>query len=460
MRDKYYLICDSDCDGNMSCAIAYMYLVHCGVEHKNIKVLFHTGKGHGLTDNIMSQIKGDCKFLWITDAGTNDVAQCKELSEKGIDILITDHHQLNGENPYATVINNQMNGVYNKNGCGALVTWKFVQYCCEQNKDIFYTHLVDLVAVATIADAMDMRSYENHAVAYEGLSHITNPFLKLLIKDIPNPNTIGWKVAPLINSVQRSDNQVLKAEILYALCGGYKRPMEDIIKDCEKEHRNQSARVKRMFKNIIDEYEPSPDHKIEVVVIDKKTPYTGLVANRLRDYYHKPVILVHDENGEMSGSCRGYGTLRSTLYDDSLFTVCAGHEGAFGVAWTNDMEHGVLSHIASLTLPEHKETVSFNGEYYIDDSIFEMSNVNSDLWGQKLSKPTAYFCIPFDEIDMNIKKIEMSFEWNGITFIKKYPTNVEKAMTCDYLEIVGELDAQYECGEMKKIIDIRKWEFN
>jgi len=33
-------------------------------------------------------------------------------------------------------------------------------------------------------------------------------------------------------------------------------------------------------------------------------------------------------------------------------------------------------------------------------------------------------------------------------------------MTCDYLEIVGELDAQYECGEMKKIIDIRKWEFN
>ena len=101
-------------DGVTSCVIAYLYLKHIGIN--NINVLFHSDKGHGLTDEIMGQINDDCSMVWLPDAGTNDIEQCEILHDKGIKVLITDHHQQSVNNPYATIINNQISeNVNNKN---------------------------------------------------------------------------------------------------------------------------------------------------------------------------------------------------------------------------------------------------------------------------------------------------------------------------------------------------------
>ena len=106
------IICDSDCDGYCATTIACQFLKACGLEDKNIDVVFHTAKQHGLSTDVMSYFDNEnwerMVLLWIPDAGTNDETAGAYISSYwNIPILITDHHDFSRENHYATIINNQ-----------------------------------------------------------------------------------------------------------------------------------------------------------------------------------------------------------------------------------------------------------------------------------------------------------------------------------------------------------------
>ena len=186
---KIVLICDSDCDGYCATTIAYQFLVHHGVSTHDIIILFHDGKQHGLSKDILTQLnevvaENDVSLLWIPDAGTNDVDACNYYAEcYGIGILITDHHEFSRtDNDNVTVINNQAanQNVTNRNLCGTGVTHKVISAYCEQHNSKFHQSVIDLVALATIGDVMDMRNLENRTIVKRGLKHINNPFLRVM----------------------------------------------------------------------------------------------------------------------------------------------------------------------------------------------------------------------------------------------------------------------------------------
>ena len=125
---KIYIVQDSDIDGILSAALTYKFLIHIGIDEKYIKVLYHSHKTHGLTDGIMEQILVDeCSYLIIPDAGTNDIEKCEELWHQGVKILIIDHHDIVSKNPYAIIVNNQIDieGV-NPYLCGTGVVFKVI----------------------------------------------------------------------------------------------------------------------------------------------------------------------------------------------------------------------------------------------------------------------------------------------------------------------------------------------
>ena len=64
---------------------------------------FHSGKEHGI---IVSTVPEDVKLVIAPDSSSNDYDQHKELSEKGIDVLVIDHHEAEKVSEYACVINN------------------------------------------------------------------------------------------------------------------------------------------------------------------------------------------------------------------------------------------------------------------------------------------------------------------------------------------------------------------
>lgn len=150
------ILVDCDVDGFTSASMMFQYLKTIGYFGK-INVLHHSGKEHGLSKEI--EVPPETTLLIIPDAGSNDVEQCKELREKGIDILILDHHICDRENPYAVIVNNQ-NGTYpNKELSGAGVVYKFLQAVDEYNWTDVADRYLDLVAVGNIGDVMDIHYF-------------------------------------------------------------------------------------------------------------------------------------------------------------------------------------------------------------------------------------------------------------------------------------------------------------
>ena len=98
-KDKIEILVDSDPDGFCSAAMMYSYIKKMNADYPVNYILHARAKTHGLDDDIV--ISDDTKLLIIPDAGTNDTEQCRELSEKGMDILILDHHESEEKNPYA-----------------------------------------------------------------------------------------------------------------------------------------------------------------------------------------------------------------------------------------------------------------------------------------------------------------------------------------------------------------------
>ena len=107
---KIGILADSDADGQYSATIMYLFLKELGVTPV---MFYHVGKQHGLRpskeENIVEQvIEKGIDLLIIPDASSNDVKECKELHDNGVEVLILDHHEITTPNPYAVIVNHHL----------------------------------------------------------------------------------------------------------------------------------------------------------------------------------------------------------------------------------------------------------------------------------------------------------------------------------------------------------------
>lgn len=144
------IVVDSDVDGFASAAILYDYIVN-KMEYKNVSYLLHTGKQHGLSDDIWEQIDFEkTGLVMLPDAGTNDNKRCLQLSEKNIDVIILDHHEKENDNNSAIIVNNQMCDYPNKALCGVGIVYKFLQALDDELWTEYAYEYIDMVALGNI----------------------------------------------------------------------------------------------------------------------------------------------------------------------------------------------------------------------------------------------------------------------------------------------------------------------
>lgn len=293
----------------------------------NIKYYLHTGKQHGLTDDI--KIDDDIDLLVIPDAGTNDTEQCKALKYKGIDIIILDHHEREIDNPYAIVVNNQCSSKYkNTELCGAGIVYKFLQAVDEEIWNEDADNYLDLVALANIADNMDMRSPETKYLVLKGLEFITNSFFEKLIEAqsyyFPDGITIigiMFYVVPYINSLIRLGTQEEKDILFRAFIGDesetfeYKKRgekeftqeniYERAVRFCKNAKSKQNRIVDKQLPLIINHIKNKGQDKHEVIVTNVtdylESTMTGVVAIKVANEFHKPTILLRDRGNDVYG---------------------------------------------------------------------------------------------------------------------------------------------------------------
>lgn len=372
-KSNLHIVVDCDVDGYTSAAELFLYLqsLNAGL---NLSYSIHQSKKHGLSDDII--VPEETNLLILPDAGSNDIEQCKALFEKGIDILILDHHECNTENPYAIVVNNQMCDYPNKQLSGAGVVYKFLQALDNELWLDNSSKYKDLVALGLIADNMLVTSIETRYLINSGLNHIRNKMFKAYIESQSyslgsnfSAKDIQFYVAPLINGLIRAGDLDEKDMMFRAFIESDEVFEYKKSKNSDPISENIYNRVARLSKNAKSRQNISKDKSMEYIVANierygqhknkiiftnvTKTlaqSLTGVVAIKIADHYKKPCLLLRkkttDDNGKesqivYSGSGRNIDNspipnLKDFLEDLNLFDYVQGHQSAFGCEITKE----------------------------------------------------------------------------------------------------------------------------
>lgn len=437
------LVVDSDVDGNTSGAVIYRYIKKIKPS-ANIKYLVHEGKEHGLSHDI--HIEDDCNLIILPDSSSNDYEQHKMLKDKGMDILVLDHHEPNlGYSKNAIVINNQLSENYNnKQLTGVGVTYKFCKALDDKLGVDYADEYLDLVALGNVADMASMRSEETRYYVKEGLDNINNTFIKALCEvykyDLDgnlNINKISWTIAPKINGVIRSGTHEDKIRLFEAFISDELPFCISVAEDCKKIKNKQDRDVKVA----VPKLEKQIKEVDKCIILDGSalnSNYRGLVAQKLAEKYGVP-ILIHskiNEEGYVGGSFRGCNftnTFKDDLESSGLTKMVAGHQGAGGWSAKNEDLDKIKVYLNELY--KDKE-VRLGKEYEVDfelegnqiDNCFvdELSKYNDEFGGDISHPIVAIKNIGLLFTDIKITRTNIIFGYNGIKYIKKFATKILK----------------------------------
>lgn len=429
-NDKIFIQIDSDCDGYTSSAILINYL-NCLFPHyvqTQISYRIHDGKQHGLlTDTIPS----DVKLVIAPDASSNDYEQHKELHDRGIDVLVIDHHEAEKYSEYACVINNQMCDYPTKSLSGAGVVYKFCSYIDQLLGYDYANDYIDLATVGIIADVMDLRDYEIREIILRGMQGFRNPLLKAMVaKDKFHfegkqltPFNIAWYIAPYINAITRSATEQEKLVVFESMieylayktipstkrgCKGQNETrVEQAVRTCANVKNRQSKAKENasdaVFQTIKDEN--LLEHKILAIRLDPKYAadknLTGLIANGLLDLYCRPVLILNkvEEEGKVywQGSGRGYdkanlGSLRDLLESSGLVQYAQGHAMAFGVSIPEENYDALVQYVDEAykdfdCSPVYSVDLIWDGAKDLSSHAFAEIADEEKIWGKGVEDP-------------------------------------------------------------------------
>lgn len=475
--NKICFIEDSDTDGLVSTSILVNY-IRKHFPKVDIVIKTHRGKQHGLSDKDI-KIEDGIALVVVPDAGTNDLEEMEELHNRGIDVLVIDHHELEGEYPkHCVLINNQTSPrVENKQLSGAGVSYKFL---CAFSDYYFLDspeEYLDMVSIANIADVMDMRSKETRYYVKQGLMNINNNFIKALIDEKKfdldgklNISSIGWNLSPIINGCIRSGNLVEKNNLYNAMMIDDYDECLKIAKSCKNAKSRQDSAVKRSMTKIESALEIRKEDRIIIAdSLGANKSFTGLIAGKLASKYKLPCILYSVANGEAQGSIRGLGDVdfKQDLIDSGLINYCVGHSLAAGIGFDIEKKEELIKYINE----KYKDVEFGTKEYQVDfilsewelsqEFVDEVASFEDEV-GNGIEYPLVVIKDCYTYLTGNNIKGRLNVVWdiNGVKVIKKFTSNAWKEENIGvefYCDIIGKCIVDSFTGKgCIEIVDIIK----
>lgn len=452
---KIFVIIDSDADGYCSAAALINYLNYLFPHFVQTNICYkpHQGKEHGI---ILNEIPEGVNLVISPDGGSSDYEIHQELTKKGIDILILDHHEAEKVSEFACVINNQLCNYQNKTLSGAGIVYKFCCYLDSLLNVNYANKIIDLVALSLISDMMDLRDFETKHLVSLGLSKITNPYFKgMTIKNSYSlgnqitPFGVAFYITPYINAVTRSgtyDEKIVLFEamldfkayeqILSTKRGHRVNELESRVEQACRNCTNVKNRQTKTRDNSLElieqiiQKENLLKNKVLCIRLDKnnKTNLSGLIANQLMSVYQCPVLILSetqhitlDDNNKVinnetwyEGSGRGptipeIPSWREFYLASGLTELAQGHANAFGLSIKEENYNAFMDYCNN-SLKDLDFTPKYNVDFIYDakmiyDGHYDFYNLieYSNLWGQEVSNPL----IVIENINITTSNIEL-----------------------------------------------------
>ena len=382
---KAVVIVDADCDGMTSAAllINFLYDLFPTWTISHLDYFIHQDKCHGLSDFPVEIT--DYQLIICPDSSSNDYELHKICKDRGIQVIVLDHHNADYESKDAIVVNNQLSKNYpNKGLSGVGVTWQLCRYInlTLDNTENISNEYLDLVALGMMADMSSLRDIETKYLIQKGFKeeNIKNPFIAGMIqKNSFSLNKADYKsyqglactpmgaaffIAPFVNAITRSGTMEEKKIVFESMLRF--KAFEQILSNKRGHKQGETERLVdqalRVCTNVKNRQTKAQDEGIELLEklikekdllknkvllfllepgqIDKNI--AGLCANKLSAKYQHPCCIltkIKDESGAIfyQGSARGceragVSNFKEICEETNVIDYAAGHGGAFGLS--------------------------------------------------------------------------------------------------------------------------------
>jgi single-stranded-DNA-specific exonuclease len=309
---------DYDADGICATALAILILRELGAD-----VVSHLpsrfDEGYGVRSETLTRLADEgCGLVLTVDCGVTAVEEVEHAKQLGLEVVVSDHHRAGEELPDCPVVGPYRDPAYLFGElCGTGVVFKLGQALLGTESEALLRHL-DLVAIATIADVVPLVD-ENRGLAIAGLRSLAStqkPGLRELMKvahvdpAAVDAGTVGFRLAPRLNAAGRLGHPEAGLELLLTTDQAEAARLAHRLDEL---NRDRQAVEERILREAVEEIEswPEPKQRRHGYVLAREDWHEGvigIVASRLVERYHRPVVLIAGGERQWKGSGRSTGS--------------------------------------------------------------------------------------------------------------------------------------------------------
>lgn len=405
-RDEHITIYgDYDIDGLTASTLLHEAFEAFGFTRIDTFIPNRFVEGYGMTEDAVERIAATGSTLVVTvDCGSLSEGPIKHAKTLGVDVIVTDHHNVALTQPPAVAVINPKrllqdhpdeydNYVLKKSSKknlypfvdlpGVGVAFKLVQALQIQLNGMPVGQekwLLDLVALGTVCDVVTLVD-ENRTHVYWGLKVLTKtrrPGIRALMAvsgvepEKVNARSLGFALGPRMNAAGRLETALYAQELLLTKDTKVAMDRAQLLDEMNIARRSEQDHIYSMA---MEQAELYTDHPVLVVShASWNHGIVGIVAAKLLEKYKKPAFVLQEMGEESKGSARSYGDFSaadSIRYADDIIAKGGGHKLAAGVtlptANIQAFRERVNKYFISLKLPPQPPLLLPREDISIDD---------------------------------------------------------------------------------------------
>lgn len=375
---------DYDCDGITASAMVRHMMDDIGADPSTLQVWIpNRSMGYGVSkEAITKAIADNVKVLITCDCGSNDHKPLAMARKAGINVIVLDHHSyLKPPKVFAFLNPNEPYYPFSEL-CGGGMAFKFIQAMAKFEDKVDPAVYLDLAALATIADAVELKD-ENRIIVKEGLKRMqltAFPGLRAILKVSSllyrkiTGEAIAFIIAPKINAPGRIDDPNKSLHLLLEMHHDKAEALAHELVRINKRRQEINSTIRDEAISMIEkDYQNDP-----FIVLQKDTwnkGVIGIVASTIVEIYHKPCCIISN----------GYGSVRTVPEFPLLkpleacqehFSRWGGHPMAAGLKVRKghvDAFRKKINEVAGKTLPAHPRP------YMVYDARIKLRDITQQL---------------------------------------------------------------------------------
>jgi single-stranded-DNA-specific exonuclease len=382
-KEKIVIYGDYDVDGVTGTALLFQCLRHLGA-NVHYYIPERIQEGYGLNLQAIGKLAQEgARVLVTVDCGITSILEADEARQKGLELIITDHHQPAKELPRAyAVINPKLSnsGFRDLSGVGVAfkLAWALGMVVGEKKRVSteyreFLMNAIGLAAMGTIADAVPLIG-ENRILAKYGLTTLrqsTHPGIKALLEraDLEgltlSSTHVEFRLGPRLNAAGRLEDARLSVELLITQCPQRATEIASQLEEKNRTRQELQSRILQSARELVAKEVNLDNARVLVLAGEGWHPgVIGIVASRLVEEFHRPVMIIALRGDMGYGSARsipGFNLVEALHFSRERLLKFGGHTQAAGFRIKKKEVEGfsdLINSFASTILKrEHLESI-------------------------------------------------------------------------------------------------------